>query len=129
MTSPALLPSAIVLVDDEPEVRIILRRLLAYSADGYQLLALATAAAALAVFDTYQVPLLITDYNMIGMNGLELTQAVKARSPSTQVLVTSAYHTPQLERQALAAGADYYLPKPFPFDRIQAIVKAALATV
>jgi two-component system, response regulator, stage 0 sporulation protein F len=41
-------------------------------------------------------------------------------------VVISAYATPDLEKQARAAGADYYLPKPFPFDELTRIIKAAL---
>jgi YesN/AraC family two-component response regulator len=126
MSPPAPLPPAIILVDDEPDVRIILRRLLAYWADGYELVTVATGAAALAALAAYEVPLLITDYHMPGMNGLTLTRAVKARWPATTVVVTSAYVTPELAREALAVGADHYLPKPFSFDQLEVIVKAAL---
>jgi two-component system, response regulator, stage 0 sporulation protein F len=127
MSTPTPLPPAIVLVDDEPDVRIILRRMLAYWADGYELVAVESGAAALKALHERPVPLLITDYNMSGMNGLVLTQTVKAASPTTIVVVSSAYATPELARDAKAAGADYYLPKPFPFDQMEAIVKAALA--
>ena len=127
MSTPTPLPPAIVLVDDEPDVRIILRRMLAYWADGYELVAVESGAAALKALHERAVPLLITDYNMSGMNGLVLTQTVKAASPTTIVVVSSAYATPELARDAKAAGADYYLPKPFPFDQMEAIVKAALA--
>jgi two-component system, NtrC family, nitrogen regulation response regulator NtrX len=126
MTPPTPLPPAIILVDDEPDVRIILQRLLTYFAEGYELVAVDTGAAALTALAAYQVPLLITDYNMSGMNGLVLARTVKAQSPGTKVMVTSAYATPELARDAKAAGADYYLPKPFPFDQLEAIVKAAL---
>jgi two-component system, response regulator, stage 0 sporulation protein F len=64
---------------------------------------------------------------MAGIDGLILTRAVKARWPATAVVLTSAYATPELEKHAKATGADYYLPKPFPFDQLEAIVKAVLA--
>jgi DNA-binding NarL/FixJ family response regulator len=79
------------------------------------------------VLRTRPIALLITDYNMPAMNGLELIQAVKIGWPSTMIAMITAYVTPELARQARAAGADYYLPKPFPFDQLEAIVKAALA--
>ena len=73
------------------------------------------------------VPLLITDYNMPGMNGLDLAQAVKAAAPTTTVVLLSAYATPEMARRAQEAGADYSLPKPFPFDQLEAIVREALS--
>jgi CheY-like chemotaxis protein len=124
---PTPLPAAIVLVDDEPDVRIILRRLLASVADGYDLVAVGTGAAALEALAARPVPLLITDYHMQGMNGLELAQKVKAAAPTTMVVLTSAYATPDLEKRAQAAGADYFVPKPFPFDQLEAIVREALS--
>jgi CheY-like chemotaxis protein len=126
MATPPLLP-AIVLVDDDPSVRLILSLALTHIADGYELVAVEDGAAALDVLRTRPIVLLITDYNMPTMNGLELIQAVKVDWPSTMVVMITAYVTPELARQAIAAGADYYLPKPFPFDQLEAIVKAALA--
>jgi two-component system, response regulator, stage 0 sporulation protein F len=120
------LTPAIVLVDDEPDVRIILHRALLAVADGYDLIAVGTGAAALEALDRRSVPLLITDYNMPGMNGLELAQAVKATSPTTTVVLITAYDTPELERRSRAA-VDYYLSKPFSFDHLEAIVRNALA--
>jgi two-component system, chemotaxis family, chemotaxis protein CheY len=125
MATPSLSP-AIVLVDDDPSVRLILRLALSSIADGYELVTVEDGAAALDVLRTRPIAMLITDYNMPAMNGLELIQAVKVGWPSTMVVMITAYVTPQLARQAIAAGADYYLPKPFPFDQLEAIVKAAL---
>jgi two-component system, response regulator, stage 0 sporulation protein F len=127
MATPIPLPPAMVLVDDEPDVRIILRRLLASVADGYELVTVGTGAEALAALAVRSVPLLITDYNMPGMSGLELAQAVKAIAPTTTVVMISAYVTPEMTRRAEAAGADYFVPKPFPFEQLEAIVRRALA--
>jgi CheY-like chemotaxis protein len=127
MSMSAPLPPAIVLVDDEPDIRIILSRVLRHVADGYELIAVGTAAAALDVLAARPVPLLITDYNMPGMNGIDLAQAVKAATPTTTVVLLSAYATPEVARRAQEAGADYSLPKPFPFDELEAIVRKALS--
>ena len=120
------LPLAIGLVDDEPDVRIILRRLLAFVMDGHTIITVGTGADALAAFAARPVPLLITDYNMPGMNGVELTQRVKATSPTTTVVLITAYASPELEQQGITAGADYFVSKPFSFDEVAAIVRKAL---
>ena len=127
MPTSAPLPPAIVLVDDEPDIRVILKRVLRHVADGYDFVAVGSGAAALAVLAARPVPLLITDYNMPGMNGLDLAQAVKAAAPTTTVVLLSAYATPEMARRAQEAGADYSLPKPFPFDQLEAIVREALS--
>ena len=126
MSTPTRLTPAIILVDDELDVRIILRRLLASVADGCELIAVGSGAAVLAMLAERPVPLLFTDYNMPGMNGLDLAQKVKAASPTTIVVMTSAYATPELEKRSQAAGADYFMPKPFVFERLEAIVQEAL---
>ena len=128
MSVPTSLPPAIVLVDDEPDVRHLLRRILMYAVGGCELIAVGTAVEALATLRTHNVLLLITDYNMPKINGLQLMQAAKKASPTTVVVLISAYVTPELEKGVKKAGADYFLPKPFPFDRLEAIVKAVLAS-
>ena len=127
MSMPAPLPPAIVLVDDEPDIRIILSRVLRHVADGYELIALGSGAAALEVLAARPVPLLITDYNMPGMNGLDLAHAVKAAAPTTTVVLLSAYVTPDMVRRAEEAGVDHSLPKPFSFDELEMIVRNALS--
>jgi DNA-binding NtrC family response regulator len=128
MSVPTSLPPAIVLVDDEPDVRHLLRRILMYAVGSCELIAVGTAVEALATLRTRNVLLLITDYNMPKINGLQLMQAAKKASPTTVVIIISAYVTPELEKGVKKAGADYFLPKPFPFDRLEAIVKAVLAS-
>src|SRR5262245_819679 len=103
MSAAPVLPPAIVLVDDEPDVRIILRRLLAFVLKGYTIITVGTGADALAVVAARPVPLLMTDYNMPGMNGVELAQRVKATSPTTTVVLITAFASPELEQQGIAA--------------------------
>jgi DNA-binding NtrC family response regulator len=127
MSMPAPLPPAIVLVDDEPDIRIILSRVLRHVADGYELIAVGSAAAALEILAVRPVPLLITDYNMPGMNGIDLAHAVKSTAPATTVVLLTAYATPEMARRAQEAGADHSLPKPFSFDELEVIVRNALS--
>jgi two-component system, response regulator, stage 0 sporulation protein F len=124
---PAPLAPAIVLVDDELDVRIILRRMLATIAEGYELVTVGSGAAALAEIATRSVPLLVTDYNMQGMNGLELAQKVKAAAPTTTVVMLTAYATPELHKRGQTAGIDYLMAKPFALEQLEAIVREALA--
>jgi two-component system response regulator (stage 0 sporulation protein F) len=117
---------AIVLVDDEPDVLIILHRMLRDRAQNYALIAVGTAQAALSNIALCAVPLLITDYHMIGMNGLQLIAAVKRISPQTCTVLITAYDTPELQRSVQTALVDHYLAKPFRLERLDAIVRKAV---
>lgn len=117
---------AIILVEDEPDILIILHRLMRDLTGGYDIVTVNGGAEALAQIAMRRVPLLITDYNMPGMNGLQLTSAVKESSPSTRVVLITAYATPELEKRAREHRVDHYLPKPFPLDRLEQIVREVL---
>ena len=117
---------AIVLVEDEPDILIILHRLMRDLTGGYDIVTVNGGAEALAQIALRPVPLVITDYNMPGMNGLELVQKVKAASPTTTIVLISAFATPELQRRGHAAGANYLMPKPFVFEQLEAIVREAL---
>ena len=57
--------------------------------------------------------ILFIDWNMPGMNGIELSAKIKARGPSKSVIVmTSAYEWNEIEKEARTAGVDDFLPKP-----------------
>jgi CheY-like chemotaxis protein len=117
----------IILVDDEPDVLTLLRRIIASLTSDTEILTFAYADAALDQVRRQPVHLVITDYNLPGMNGLQLTAAIKAHTPETYVVLITAYATPDLARQARERGVDYFLPKPFSLEALIQIVQAALA--
>jgi CheY-like chemotaxis protein len=118
---------AIVLVDDEPDVLTILHRLLRDLAEDHALTGVSNGQAALEMIALFQVRLLITDYNMLGMDGLQLIQSVKQASPQTRTVLITAYDSPELQRRVRAAHVDYYLAKPFALERLERIVREALS--
>ncbi|WP_298821278.1 response regulator [Chloroflexus sp.] len=118
---------AIILVEDEPDILIILHRLMRDLTGGYDIITVNSGADALAQIALRRVPLVITDYNMPGMNGLQLAAAIKETSPDTSIVMITAYATPELERRAREQRIDYYLPKPFPLDRLEQIVRDTLS--
>jgi two-component system, response regulator, stage 0 sporulation protein F len=126
MSAPVVTP-AIILVDDDPEVLRLLRLIITSLATGYTIRAYTQADVALEQAMQQPTPLIITDYNLPGMNGLQLTAAVKARAPATRVVLISASISPDLERRARDRGVDYVVRKPFQVDPLIQIVQAALA--
>ena len=126
MSAPVANP-AILLVDDDPEVLHLLRLIITSMATGYTILTCLRGDIALEQAMQQPTPLLITDYNLPGMNGLQLTAAVKARAPATRVVLISANLSPDLERRARDRAVDYLVSKPFHVDPLIQIVRAALA--
>jgi NtrC-family two-component system response regulator AlgB len=70
--------------------------------------------------------LVLTDYRMAEMNGLELLTAVKLRFPDACVVLMTAYATVENAVAAMKAGASDYLSKPFSLEEVQHVVDRAL---
>jgi two-component system, response regulator, stage 0 sporulation protein F len=119
-------PPAILIVEDEPAMLILLKHLLRNLATTYDLITLDDGQRALQTFAGRTVPLLITDYMMPGMNGIQLTAAVKAASSATQVILISAVDSPQIEEQARKGLVDTFLSKTDIFDHLEDVVRSAL---
>ena len=120
-TSPAIL-----VVEDEPDILNMLHLLIRYWTTEYDLLLAQNGAAALAYMNTRSIPLVITDYNMPGMNGLQLTAAIKAHTPAPCVVLVTAYPTLALYGTAKSQGVDFYLTKPLHFDQLEQIIRTTL---
>jgi two-component system, response regulator, stage 0 sporulation protein F len=117
---------AIVVVEDQLDLLGILSRLLRDFADTYDIVMASEPTAALEQIRRRDVPLVITDYNMPGMTGLQLIMSIKASAPQTHIILLTAYASPLLEQRAFAAGADDFLTKPFSIDRLEQMVRAVL---
>ena len=98
-------------------------------AAGYDVQGFASAQAALAALDTGRaVPdLMLTDLRMPGMDGLELLQAVKARPVDLPVVLLTGHGDVSHAVQAIRAGADDFLEKPYDAGHLVAVVQRALA--
>jgi len=130
MTMPdAPLRPAIVLVDDEPLHLRLLQELVRECASDYDVLMVGYATAGLAHCTERSVPLVITDYVLPDMNGLELARAIRQVAPTTLIILITGYPTPELRRLALAAGVTAFVAKPFPLAQLQALITRALAAV
>ena len=113
MPTLATQPPTILIVDDDPEALILLYRLLHSFAHRCEIEAVESGIAALALTAMRPVALVITDYHMPGMNGVQLTAAIKAASPETRVAIITAYDVHDVARRAKAVAADYVLAKPY----------------
>jgi CheY-like chemotaxis protein len=124
MDQPPQLP-AILIVDDDPAILMLLRIFMEDIAPTYDILTAADGRRALSYLTERPIQLLITDYMMAGMNGLELTAAVKTASPMTHVIMITAYSSALLEQRAREYKVDTFLTKDAMFS-IKAIVRSVL---
>jgi putative nucleotidyltransferase with HDIG domain len=113
----------LLIVDDEVEVRSVLRDLLA---DQYACAEAASAEEALAQLRETYYELVISDITMSGMTGLEMIPHVQLASPDTVIVMISGRQTIESAINALRLGAFDYLMKPFDLRQAEAAVARAL---
>ena len=113
----------LLIVDDEPEVRGVLRDLLS---GPYECGEAASAEEALAQLRECEYQLVISDITMSGMSGLEMIPHVKVVSPDTVIVMISGMQTVESAINALRLGAFDYLMKPFDLRQAEAAVQRAL---
>ena len=113
----------LLIVDDEPEVRGVLRDLLS---GPYECGEAASAEEALAHVRDCEYQLVISDITMSGMSGLEMIPHVKLASPNTVIVMISGMQTIESAIDALRLGAFDYLMKPFDLRQAEAAVERAL---
>ena len=117
--------SAIIVVDDAPDILIVLRRVLRDLQLEHDIITVDNGRSALAQAVHHRCGLLITDYMLGGMNGLELAREFKARYGSAVIMITG-YATLELRTAAEAAGVDEFIPKPFSVDLLEMAVRRLL---
>jgi two-component system OmpR family response regulator len=116
-------PARILVVEDEPRLRDLLRLYL--ERDGHAVTAVADGGAALGAFDAGSIDLVVLDLMLPGVSGEAVLAAIRERG-ETPVLIASAKRS-DLERIAgLRMGADDYLVKPFNPHELTARVAAIL---
>jgi len=113
----------ILVVDDEPQLTRVLRRSL--MAKGYDVRIAGDGEFALQTFHDWPPALVITDLAMPNISGLELCRRLRATS-EVPIIVLSVRGEEQTKVQALDAGADDYVTKPFGMDELSARIRAAL---
>lgn len=115
--------SRILIVDDEPQIVRMLRTSLMSS--GYDVVTAGNGMEGFDAFEKHQPDLIITDMSMPVMDGLGLTEEVRRRS-KVPIIVLSVRATEPVKVNALDAGADDYVTKPFNIPELLARVRAQL---
>jgi two-component system, OmpR family, KDP operon response regulator KdpE len=119
-------PAHILVVDDEPQITRVLRTSL--SAQGYDIRIANSGEMALEIMKDWSPNLIITDLSMPSVDGVQLTRQVRAIS-QIPIVVLSVRDKEQQKVEALDAGADDYVTKPFGMNELLARVRANLRRV
>jgi signal transduction histidine kinase/CheY-like chemotaxis protein len=114
----------VLVVDDEPAVRVVLTRLLTLW--GLQVTAVANGAAALEQLAQQHYHAVFSDLGMAGMNGWEVLAAVKQRDPAIRTFLVTGWGEQIEARRAQRRGADHVISKPFQQAELRALVQDAL---
>jgi len=113
----------ILVVDDESQILRVLR--MSLKAHRFDVRTAADGEAAIDLFNDWSPDLIITDLSMPLMNGLELCREIRKLS-ATPIIVLSVKGEEKTKVEALDAGADDYITKPFGIDELLARVRATL---
>jgi len=112
---------SLLIVDDEANFLVLLDRIL--SREDYQVTAARGADRAIHHLDRETFDLAILDINMYPMGGVELLAEIKERSPSTQVVMVTAYPTDDTRAECVKLGAAGYLTKPIDISELKNVLR------
>jgi CheY-like chemotaxis protein len=120
-------PPTVLVVEDDAEMRALLEEIL--TEEGFRTVAAADALAALIALFREGADVMITDWKMPAMDGLNLLRSVRRCTPRLPVVFITAFAQPDLRRRAFEGGARSFLPKPFQRRDLVTHVRAALGPV
>jgi len=113
----------VLVVDDEENLRLVLRTLL--RRHGYEVETAASGEAGLALVDSFGPDVVLTDVRMPKMGGLDLLETLRAKGNDATVIVMSAYGNMDMAIEAMKAGAYDYVQKPFKPDEVVLALRKA----
>lgn len=114
----------LLVVDDVPDTLEVIRRNL--ESAGYRVLTATGVEPALALLEGETVDLVVTDYKMPKVTGIDLVRHVRANHPDTEVMMITGFASVEGAVQAMKAGAEEYVPKPFTDKELLDAVERAL---
>jgi two-component system NtrC family response regulator len=114
----------VLIVDDEKNYLVVLEALL--GPEGYEIMTVDNAQAALGLIQETDLDLVITDMKMPGMSGMELLEAAKKIRPEMPVIMMTAYGTIEMAVEAMKKQAYDYITKPFQNEELKLTVRKAL---
>ncbi len=116
--------ATVLIVDDDQKLLKMLRRTLVY--EGFDVVTAADGREALAQIETHQPDIIVLDWLMPGMTGIQVTEELREGHDDTMILMLTARDAVEDRVEGLESGADDYLVKPFAPAELLARVHALL---
>jgi DNA-binding NtrC family response regulator len=129
-TSPPNMPSdsqcgRVLVVDDHAPARESMADVLRHA--GHQVNCVSSAVEALGLLADHAYDVVVTDYQMPGVNGLEFIRQMERRQQQSQILMVTAHASVSSAVEAMRHGAFDYIEKPFDAEQLEELVSRALA--
>ena len=116
--------STVLIVDDERSIRVSLRTIL--SGLGFEIVEAARGEEALSLARTARFDAVLLDINMPGMGGIDVCRVMRRNSPQLPIVMLTVQGSEDRKVEALDAGADDYITKPFQLRELIARLRAAV---
>ena len=117
--------SKIMVIDDEKIVGDMAK--LSLEQDGYHVETFLNAQPALKRLEEERFDIVVTDYKMKGIDGMEVLKDVKDRYPATHVIMITAFANLDAAIEALRGDVHDFFPKPVKIKELKSSIKRALA--
>lgn len=114
----------ILIAEDSNAMRLKLEQTV--EALGFQPVLAADGTAAIQQFDEVRPSIALLDVNMPEVDGIEVCRHIRGASPDTRVIMITGDSRPEIVREAIEAGANDFVTKPFTSDRIKAALDRSL---
>lgn len=116
----------ILLVEDDNHIGRIIELALPELGLPYEFVTVLSAEEGIELWEQQPFDLLLSDYNLRGMTGLQLIEALRGRGVSAPMVLVTAYDSAELRRNARNLKVDAYLTKPFFMDELVDTVRRLL---
>lgn len=117
---------SILIVDDEPNQRFMFEQALRTLDNSWNIMTVGDSLQALKHISLHIPDLVITDYNMPSMNGLELINAIRANGIAARIILMTAYSSPEVCEVAQQLHVDHFLTKPVPLTLLRHLTAMTL---
>ena len=117
-------PESLLVVEDEDLARKNLVHVL--EREGYAVIGVESGEKAVALLKEQPFDLVLTDFKMGRVDGLQVLEKCKALQPLVEVIIITGYATVDLAVKSMKDGAFYYVAKPYKIDQVRKLVREAL---
>ena len=119
--------TTVLVIEDDDTLRLGISQVL--KKNHFKVYEAGSGPKGIELFKRYRHDLVITDYRMEPMNGLEVLQEIKKITPETEVIMITAHGTPEIMLEAEKAGACEFIFKPFPMVEFEVRVNKAIRLI